>query len=488
MIGPVENWLLALPEIILAGGALLTVVVGVLGAGPVATFGRVHILVSGLLVAALAILVLNSSTETMAFSGLYTADAFTTFMKALVIIGSIAALIIARPFLKSQKLSRFEVPLLMMLATLGMCIMVSANSLLTLYIGLELQSLSLYVLAALDRDSRYSTEAGLKYFVLGAVASGMLLFGSSLIYGFSGTLSFSVLSDQLPALLNGGLPGVGLVFGLVFVLAGLAFKVSAVPFHMWTPDVYEGSPTAITAFFAGAPKVAAMTLFIRVMLDALPALQDQWTQVVYAISLLSMTLGAFAAIAQTSIKRMMAYSSIGHVGYALMGLVVGTQESIAATAFYMAIYMVTTTGAFACILAMRSTDGMTDKISDLAGIYKSRPLLAGAFAFFLLSMLGFPPFAGFFGKLLVFQSAVEQGLILLAVVGALTSAVAAYYYLRIMKVMYLDDPEVEFVPLGDMPSSVVMCGAALFASPLFLIIWPSLWTSAQQAASALFLG
>lgn len=488
MIGPIENWLLALPEIILGAGALATVVLGVLGAGPIATYSRVNVFVGSLLVAALLALWLGNSAETFAFSGLYTVDAFTTFMKMLVLIGSLAALVMARPFLQTLRLARFEVPLLMLLAALGMCIMVSSNSLLTLYIGLELQSLSLYVLAALDRDSRFSTEAGLKYFVLGAVASGMLLFGSSLIYGFAGTLSFTTLAQELPSLLGGGLPSVGLVFGLVFVLAALAFKISAVPFHMWTPDVYEGAPTAITAFFAGAPKVAAMALFIRVMLDALPALQDQWTQVVYGISLLSMTLGAFAAIAQTSIKRLMAYSSIGHVGYALMGLVVGTQESISATTFYMAIYMVTTIGAFVCILAMRSRDGMTDRIQDLAGLHKERPLLAGAFAFFMLSMLGFPPFAGFFGKLLVFQSAIDEGLLLLAIVGALTSAVAAYYYLRIIKVMYLDEAEVEFVPHGDMPSSTVMLASALFASPLFLLIWPSLWGSAQSAAAALFVG
>lgn len=486
MIGPIENWLLALPEIILGGGVLLTVVVGALGSGPVATYGRVNVLVAALMAASLIALLFVAAPATMAFSGLYTADAFTTFMKALVILGSIAAVLIARPFLENEKLARFEVPLLMMLATLGMCIMVSSNSLLTLYIGLELQSLSLYVLASLDRDSRFSTEAGLKYFVLGAVASGMLLFGSSLIYGFSGTLSFSVLAQELPALLDGKLPSVGLVFGLVFVLAALAFKVSAVPFHMWTPDVYEGSPTAITAFFAGAPKVASMALFMRVMMDALPALQDQWTQVIYAISILSMVLGAFAAIAQTSIKRMMAYSSIGHVGYALMGLVVGTQEGIAAMTFYMSVYMITTIGTFVCILAMRGSNGMTDKIEDLAGLYKQRPLLAAAFAFFMLSMLGFPPFAGFFGKLLVFQTAVNDGWIWLSVVGALTSAVAAYYYLRIIKIIYLDDPEMEFVPHGDLPSSAVMFGAALFASPLFFIIWPSLWQSAQTAAASLF--
>ncbi|MEM9880508.1 MAG: NADH-quinone oxidoreductase subunit N, partial [Pseudomonadota bacterium] len=296
MIGPVENWLLALPEIILAVGVLATIVVGVSGRGPYATFGKAHVVVIALFTGALAAIHLGKTPiGEAAFSGLIVTDAFTSFMKTLVLVGCIAAVVIARPFLFGMRLARFEVPLLMLLAALGMCIMISANSLLTLYIGLELQSLSLYVLAALDRDSRFSTEAGLKYFVLGAVASGMLLFGTSLIYGFSGTLSFTVLAEQLPNLLGENLPSVGLVFGLVFVLAALAFKVSAVPFHMWTPDVYDGAPTAITAFFSGAPKVAAMALFIRVILDALPALQDQWTQVIYAMSLLSMVLGAFAA-------------------------------------------------------------------------------------------------------------------------------------------------------------------------------------------------
>jgi len=487
MIGPIENWTLALPEIILGLGALGTVVVGVMGAGPYATFGRVHYVVGALFAAALGALYFGApASGEMAFSGLITTDAFTSFMKTLVLIGSIAALVIARPFLQKQRLARFEVPLLMLLAVLGMCIMISSNSLLTLYIGLELQSLSLYVLAALDRDSRFSTEAGLKYFVLGAVASGMLLFGTSLIYGFSGTLSFTVLAAQLPGLLGEDLPSVGLVFGLVFVLAALAFKVSAVPFHMWTPDVYDGAPTPITAFFSAAPKVAAIALFIRVILEALPALQDQWTQVIFAMSLLSMILGAFAAIPQTSIKRLMAYSSIGHVGYALIGLVIGTEDSIAATTFYMTIYMVTTIGAFVCILAMRTTKGMTDKIEDLAGLRQTRPWLAGAFAFFMLSMLGFPPFAGFFGKLLIFQVAIEEDLILLSVVGALTSAVAAYYYLRIIKIMYLDEPDIEFVAIEDRPSSTVMLGAAIFASPVFILLWSPLMDVTKTAAQALF--
>lgn len=485
MIGPIENWAAAWPELLLAGGALLTIILGVMGDGPKSTFGRVTTFVGVVFLAALAALLLVVEGDKSAFAGLFITDAFTTFMKALVLLGSFAALIMMRPFLLEQGLARFEIPLLMLLATIGMCIMVSAGSLLTLYIGLELQSLSLYVLAALDRDSKLSTEAGLKYFVLGAVASGMLLFGSSLIYGFSGTTSFAVLAEQLPGLLDGRSPGIGLVFGLVFVLAGLAFKVSAVPFHMWTPDVYEGAPTPVTAFFAGAPKIASMALFIRVIMDALPALEAQWTQILFALSLLSMVLGAFAAIPQTSIKRLMAYSSIGHVGYALIGLAVGTTEAIAATTFYMAIYMVTTVGAFACILAMRTENGVTDKIEDLAGLRKNQPLLALAFACFMLSLLGFPPFAGFFGKLFIFQAAIEAHMYTLAVVGALSSAVAAYYYLRIIKIMYLDDAEQAILGQRDLPSGLVMLSAALFASPLFVMVWPMLWSGAQSAASAL---
>ncbi|MEO0411292.1 MAG: NADH-quinone oxidoreductase subunit NuoN [Pseudomonadota bacterium] len=484
MIGPVENWTAAWPELLLAGGALLTIVLGVLGTGPKASFGRVTVFVGIVLLAALAALLFVVKGEASAFSDLFVVDAFTSFMKALVLIGSLAALIMMRPFLLSNGLERFEIPLLMLLATIGMCIMVSSGSLLTLYIGLELQSLSLYVLAALDRDSKLSTEAGLKYFVLGAVASGMLLFGSSLIYGFSGTTSFAVLAQELPGLLDGKLPGIGLVFGLVFVLAGLAFKVSAVPFHMWTPDVYEGAPTPVTAFFAGAPKIASMALFIRVIMDALPALEAQWTQVIYAIALLSMVLGSFAAIPQTSIKRLMAYSSIGHVGYALIGLAVGTSEAIAATTFYMAIYMITTIGAFACILAMNTESGSTDKIEDLAGLRKHQPWLALAFACFMLSLLGFPPFAGFFGKLFIFQAAIEANMYWLAVIGALSSAVAAYYYLRIIKIMYFDEADLTILGTKDLPSGLVMLAAALFASPAFVIVWPMLWSSAQAAAAA----
>ncbi|MEM6832970.1 MAG: NADH-quinone oxidoreductase subunit NuoN [Pseudomonadota bacterium] len=485
MIGAVENWQAAGPEIILTLGTLASIVLGVVAVPTNGTFTRVTGFVGALFIAAFVVLIVVPSAPTAAFGGLYVLDPFTTFMKALVLIGSFAALIMMRPFLERKKLHRFEIPLLVLLATLGMCIMVSSGSLLTLYIGLELQSLSLYVLAALDRDSRISTEAGLKYFVLGAVASGMLLFGSSLIYGFAGTTSFSVLAEQLPALLDGRLPGVGLIFGLVFLLAGLAFKVSAVPFHMWTPDVYEGAPTAVTAFFASAPKVASMALFIRIILDALPALSPQWTQIIYAMALLSMVLGAFAAIPQPSIKRLLAYSSIGHVGYALMGLAVGTPEAIAATTFYMAIYMVTTIGAFACVLAMRTDTGDTDQIEALSGLRQARPWLALAFACFMLSLLGFPPFAGFFGKLFVFQAAIEADMILLAVVAALTSAVAAYYYLRIIKIMYFDDLDQPLLGSDDRPSALIMIASAVFASPLFVIVWPALWDGAQAAAKSL---
>jgi NADH-quinone oxidoreductase subunit N len=316
--------------------------------------------------------------------------------------------------------------------------MISANDLIALYVGLELQSLSLYVIAAMKRDQLRSTEAGLKYFVLGALSSGLLLYGCSLIYGFAGTTSFESLADQLGVVEEAP---IGLIVGLVFLSAGLAFKVSAVPFHMWTPDVYEGAPTPVTAFFAVAPKIAAMALLLRVMLGPFGDLVEEWRQIVWAISVGSMVLGALAAIAQTNIKRLMAYSSIGHVGYALMGLAAGTEQGAGAVMLYLAIYLVMNVGTFACILSMKVNDRMVENISDLAGLSKARPGMAFAMMLFMFSLAGIPPLAGFFGKFFVFAAAIDQGLIYLAIIGALASVISAFYYLRIIKVMYFDEGE-----------------------------------------------
>jgi NADH-quinone oxidoreductase subunit N len=323
-----------------------------------------------------------------------------------------------------------------------MLMMISANDLIALYLGLEMQSLALYVIAAINRDSVKSTEAGLKYFVLGALSSGMLLYGASLIYGFTGQTTFAGIAAAV-----GDHASLGLVFGLVFLIAGLAFKVSAVPFHMWTPDVYEGSPTPVTAFLAAAPKMAAMALFVRAMVAPFPGIVHDWQQIIAFVAIASMALGAFAAIGQRNIKRLMAYSSIGHMGYALVGLAAGNQAGVQGVVIYLVIYLAMTLGAFAVILAMRRSTGMVEEISDLAGLSRTNPVLAFMFAMLLFSLAGIPPLAGFFAKFYVFLAAVQAGLYPLAVIGVLASVVGAYYYLRIVKIMYFDEPAEKFAPM-----------------------------------------
>ena len=364
-------------------------------------------------------------------------------MKVLALIGSAVAIVMSIGYARAQKFERFEYPVLIVIATLGMMMMISANDLIAVYLGLELQSLALYVIAAINRDSVRSTEAGLKYFVLGALSSGMLLYGASLVYGFTGTTTFAGIA----AALGGGTPSLGLVFGLVFLIAGLAFKISAVPFHMWTPDVYEGAPTPVTAFFAAAPKVAAMALFVRVVVSPFAPITPDWQQILSFIAIASMVLGAFAAIGQRNIKRLMAYSSIGHMGYALVGLAAGTEAGVQGVIIYITIYLAMTLGAFACILSMRRREGMVYEISDLAGLSKTHPIMAFMLAVIMFSLAGIPPLAGFFAKFYVFLAAIESGLYVLAVIGVVASVVGAFYYLRIVKIMYFDDPATSFEPM-----------------------------------------
>ena len=373
------------------------------------------------------------------FGGMFISDPFAVFFKILILLASVLTLMISQDYIEKQGIARFEYVILLIFATLGMMMMISANNLISLYLGLEIQSIALYVLASFNRDDERSTEAGLKYFVLGAVASGMLLYGSSLVYGFSGTTNFNVLGEQF-ANSDDLKTSLGLIVGIVFILAGLSFKVSAVPFHMWTPDVYEGAPTPVTAFFSVGPKIAAVSLFCRVMLEPFGDLIQHWQQIVVLISIISMILGAFAAINQTNIKRMMAYSSIGHIGYALIGLGIGTEAGLRGILIYMTIYLFMNIGAFACILTMRRGDRMVENISDLAGLSKSHPLIAVALGIFMFSMAGIPPLAGFFSKLYMFLAAVEAKFYFLAVIGVLSSVVGAFYYLRIVKVVYFDDP------------------------------------------------
>jgi len=443
-------------------------------------------MISGLVVASFIIAFMliagPSSATTTTFDGLFVVDDFAIFMKLLVLIGAGLTLIMSLGFIRRENMERFEFPVLLLLATLGMMMMVSANDLMSLYVGLELQSLALYVVAAFQRDSLRSTEAGLKYFVLGALASGMLLYGCSLVYGFTGTTRFDVLADHFAG--AQGEASIGVIVGIVFIAAGLAFKISAVPFHMWTPDVYEGAPTPVTAFFSVAPKIAAIALLLRVTLHPFGDLAAQWQQIIIFVSIASMLLGAFAAIGQSNIKRLMAYSSIGHVGYALVGLAAGTAAGVQGVIIYMAIYLMMSVGAFGCILAMRRQDRMVEGIDDLAGLSRTNPLLAFAFGIFMFAMAGIPPLAGFFGKYFVFLAAIDAGLYGLAVIGLLSSVVAAFYYMRIVKVMYFDEPADPFDrPIGRELSTIV-AATALFT--LLFFAWPTeLLRAARTAASAL---
>jgi len=470
---------LALPELILAVGAMILLMIGVF-----APQGRANVTVTGLAVALLIgalgwMLLIGAEGE--AFNGVYVQDGFAVFMKTLTLIGSIVALAMSVGFARAEKFDRFEFPILIVLATLGMMLMVSANSLLTLYMGLELQSLALYVVAAINRDSVRSTEAGLKYFVLGALSSGMMLYGISLIYGFTGHIDFAGIA----AALTGTGRTIGVLFGLVFLISGLAFKISAVPFHMWTPDVYEGAPTPVTAFFAAAPKMAAMAMFVRVVIDGFAPLTSDWQQIVVFISIASMLLGAFAAIAQRNIKRLMAYSSIGHMGYALVGLSAGTLEGVKGVIIYMTIYLAMTLGTFAIILAMRRKDeGNVEAIDDLAGMSSTNPVMATVLTILMFSLAGIPPLAGFWAKWYVFYAAVGAGLYPLAIIGVLASVVGAFYYLRIIKLMWFDEPEAGFVPAaGEL--RLVMGVSGLFVLGYVLIGGP-IAMSAEAAARALF--
>jgi len=476
---PVPDLNPALAEIILAVGALGLLM---LGAYTKASTTRLASIGAVLLFAVAAIVVIGQpDSRVLTFGGSFVTDGFGKFMKVLVLIGSAGAIVMSYNFIRRENMDRFEFPVLIVLATLGMLMMVSANDLISLYVGLELQSLSLYIIAAFNRDSARSTEAGLKYFVLGALASGMMLYGASLVYGFTGTTNF----DLIAGIIRTEGMSLGLIFGLVFILAALAFKVSAVPFHMWTPDVYEGAPTPVTAFFASAPKIAAMALFIRVMMGAFPDASAEWRQIVVFISIASMLLGAFAAIGQTNIKRLMAYSSIGHMGYALVGLAAGTEEGVRGIIIYLTIYLVMNLGVFCCILAMRrKEEGMVEDIADLAGLSRHQPVLAFLFSMLMFSLAGVPPLAGFFAKYFVFLSAIEAGLYTLAVIGVLSSVVGAFYYLRVVKVIYFDEPAQPFeTPLAS--ELRVVLGASSVVT-LFFFVYPApLIALAQAAAGAL---
>jgi NADH-quinone oxidoreductase subunit N len=465
-----------LPELVLAAGAMVLLMIGA-HRGQQATGLITGLAVCLLVVTGVLELALPAGKLTT-FGGSFIVDSFARFLKILALIGSAATLILSSEFLADPSRRIFEYAILVLLSTLGMMVLISAGDLIMLYLGLELMSLALYVVAASNRDNAKSTEAGLKYFVLGALSSGMLLYGASLIYGFTGTVSFAGIA----AVAKTG--SIGIVFGLVFLLAGLCFKVSAVPFHMWTPDVYEGAPTPVTAFFASAPKVAALAVFTRVTLTAFPGIIPQWQQIVVFVSIASMALGSFAAIGQKNIKRLMAYSSIGHMGFALVGLAAGTAEGAQGVLVYISIYVAMTLGSFAVILTMKRNGQHVENISDFAGLSRTNPLLAFLFAMLLFSLAGIPPLAGFFAKFYVFVAAIKAGLFTLAVIGVLTSVVGAFYYLTIIKVMYFDEPLPKLDPMR-LELRTVLAVAGLFN--LFFFVYPGpLVSAATAAAKSLF--
>jgi NADH-quinone oxidoreductase subunit N len=463
-----------LPELILALGAVVLVLVGALRGRE--SDGPMTELAVGVLGLAVLSILLGAKTTAVLFDNAFVDDAFGRFMKVLVLLGSLITLIMAQDFLRRARIDKFEFPILILLATLGMLMLISANGLIALYLGLELMSLALYVIAAFHRDNAKASEAGLKYFVLGALSSGMLLYGASLLYGFAGTVAFTGIAAALK-----GPVSAGVIFGLVFLTAGLAFKMSTVPFHMWTPDVYEGAPTPVTAFFASAPKLAAVAITVRVMISAFSGIVPQWQQIIVFISILSMALGSFAAIGQSNFKRLMAYSSIGHMGFALVGLAAGHSEvGVEGVIAYMSIYLVMTLGTFAAILSMRVGGRPVEAVADLSGLAKTDGVMAFFLAVMMFSLAGIPPLAGFFAKWYVFNAAIQAHLYPLAVIGVLASAVAAYYYLRIVKIMYFDEAAAAFDrPTPTLRTVLAVTGLLV----IFLFAYPGPFIEAATAAS-----
>ena len=473
-----------LPELFLSVAAMVLLLVGVFVGR--ARAREIGFAAAACLVAAILLTMFGGDEITRyPFGGAFVDDALARIAKAFIYAAALVGLLMSDRYLTRERLSRPEFPILILLSCVGMGLMVSANDLISLYMGVELQSLSLYILAAFNRDSTRSTEAGLKYFVLGALSSGLLLYGGSLIYGFTGSTNFQAIA-LVGAETLGTAEQVGLVFGLVFLISGLAFKISAAPFHMWTPDVYEGSPTPVTAFFAAAPKLAGMVLFGRVLVEGFPLLLGQWQPIVWLIAAASMIVGALSALVQTNIKRLMAYSSIGHVGYALMGVAAGTEGGLSSMVTYMVIYLVMTLGTFACILGMRRPEGMAENISDLAGLSQSQRGLAWAFTFLFVSLAGIPIFIGFFAKFFVFMAAVEAELWLLLVFGVVTSVIATYYYLSVIKAIWFDEPQERFVvETGPAVTITAYGAAAVTVLGLVFMIGP-LTRLAAAAAAPLF--
>ncbi len=472
------EYLPILPELIVAIGALILLMVGVFQKDEDANL--VWFLSMLVMAGAAFFLIKDWGINATLFNESFVVNDFTRLLKVMVLIGGIFTIYMSISFLIDAGIFKSEYMVLMLFALLGMMMMISANDLIAMYLGLEIQSLALYVMAAFRRDNVRSSESGMKYFVLGALSSGMLLYGSSMVYGFSGSIYFSEIAKTA---LGDGTASIGMVIGLVFVLAGLAFKISAVPFHMWTPDVYEGAPTPVTAFFAICPKVAAMAILLRIIYNAFPDLTTQWNQIIVFISIASMILGAFGAIGQKNIKRLLAYSSIGNMGFALVGLAAGNREGVEGVIIYLMIYMVMTAGVFALVLSMRRNEEMVENIDDLRGLSQTNLSAAFLLALLMFSLAGIPPLAGFFAKFYVFMAAVKADMFILAIVGVLASVVGAFYYLRIIKIMFFDEAKDSF---NEMPSQlkVVLGLSGLFV--LFYIVYPNpLIEGARLAAKAL---
>ena len=463
----------ALPEMALAVMSMALLMLGVFFRNRASDIVNTLALLA---LAATAVLVLLGGRHgaALAFGGVFVVDSLARIMKLLVLFATALAIIMSVGFMKAERIERFEYPVLMLLSALGMMMMVSANGLIALYLGLELQSLALYVLAAMNRDSVRSSEAGLKYFVLGALASGLILYGASLVYGFAGATSFSGIAQAL----KGG-ANIGVITGIVFILAGLAFKISAVPFHMWTPDVYEGAPTPVTAFFAAAPKLAAMALLMRVLYEAFPGAADAWRQVIVFMAIASALLGAFAGLAQRNIKRLLAYSSIGHMGVALVGLAAGGPEGLRATMLYLVIYLLLTVGAFAVVIAMRRDDRALEEIEDFAGLASTNPGMAFTLAAMMFALAGIPPLAGFFAKYFAFVAALKANLVILAIIVVLASVISAYYYLRVVKVIYMDEAK---GAVAEMPFELKLISALSVIFALGFVFWPQPVMQLAQAA------
>ncbi|XDZ63649.1 NADH-quinone oxidoreductase subunit NuoN [Alphaproteobacteria bacterium LSUCC0396] len=480
MVFDLTDILPALPEMLLATLALVLVLVAAYGGEGASNARRVTRIALGGIVLALALIWSGTTGDETAFGGMFRADSFADYMKILVLLGTFGALYMSITPLAKDDINKPEFALLVMLALVGMMLMISANDLMSLYMAVELQSLPLYVVAAMRTNSLRSSEAGLKYFLLGALSSGMLLYGASLVYGFAGTTSFSgiaaaVSADQLPAVF---------IVGMVFMVSAIAFKISAAPFHMWTPDVYQGSPSPVTALFAIAPKVAAMALMMRLTYGAFGSIEAEWSQVLVALSIASMLVGALGAIMQTDIKRMMAYSSIAHMGYALAGLAAGTQQGALGVMIYMTGYIFMGAGAFAIILLMRRDGQSATRIADLQGLSRTHPMLALGLMVMMFSMAGIPPLAGFFGKWYVFLAAVNAGLIPLAVIGVVMSVVGAFYYLRIIKIMYFkdtDEPLDTEIPVANK----IVLGVSIVVILLFFVGLSPLLETAGVAADSL---